>query len=116
MKISRNQGAKRKIQQNCHDGTGSILFREVFSKADFKSSLEHVHETVVEPHSTIGYHLHSGNEEIYYILEGEGVMTVNNEVIKIVAGDAIITHSGDWHGLVNESNAKIKLLVFQCNY
>lgn len=116
MKISKNQEAKREVQQNCHDGVGSILFREVFSKMDFQSSLEHLHETIVEPYSTIGYHLHSGNEEIYYILEGEGTMTVNNAVIRIVPGDAVITHSGDWHGLTNDSSAKVKILVFQCNY
>lgn len=116
MKISRNILAKREVQRNCHDGIGSILFREVFNNADFKSNLEHLHETIVEPHSTIGYHLHSGNEEIYYFLEGEGVMTVNNQVIKVNPGDAVIAHGGDSHGLVNNSDVRIKILVFQCNY
>lgn len=116
MKISRNILAKREVQQNCHDGIGSILFREVFGSTDFKSNLEHLHETIVEPHSTIGYHLHSGNEEIYYFLEGEAIMTVNNESIKVEPGDAVITYSGDSHGLINDSDARVKILVFQCNY
>lgn len=116
MKIAVSKSDKRVIIKKCHDGAGEILFREVFKKKDFESNLQHLHETIVYPHSTIGYHLHSGNEEIYYILEGEGIMTVDDEEKKVSKGDAIITHSGSKHGLVNNTDNDLKILVFECNY
>lgn len=116
MNISISKTAKREIQKKCHDGEGEILFREVFKKADFKSNLVHLHETIVLPNSTIGYHLHEGNEEIYYIMEGEGIMTVDGEKKKVTPGDAIITHSGSKHGLENNTDKDLKILVFECVY
>ena len=116
MKISINKTAKRELQKNCHDGTGEIFLREVFGEDVFESNLVHLHETIVQPHSTIGYHLHEGNEEIYYIMEGEGIMTVDGEEKTVAPGDAIITHSGSKHGLVNNTDKGLKILVFECRY
>jgi mannose-6-phosphate isomerase-like protein (cupin superfamily) len=115
MNISIGRTAKREIQRRCHAGKGSINFREVFRESDFKSSLQYLHETSVMPNSTIGYHKHSGDEEIYFIVEGSGIMTVDGQRRKVSSGDAIITHSGSSHGLSNNSNRELKILVFDCN-
>lgn len=116
MKISIRKNARMEIQKKCHDGKGEILFREIFKKVDFESNLEHLHETIVYPHSTIGYHLHKGNEEIYYIIDGQGIMTVDGGEVKVTTGDAIITYSGSKHGLANNTNKNLRIIVFQCNY
>lgn len=116
MHISTQRNALREIQKKCHDGEGQILFREVLKKEDFESNLQHFHETIVYPHSTIGNHLHKGNEEIYYIVRGEGTMIVDGEEVRVFAGDAVITHSGSHHGLINDTDEELKILVFQCNY
>ncbi|MFO0704144.1 MAG: cupin domain-containing protein [Patescibacteria group bacterium] len=107
---------KTEVQHNCHDGTGSILFREVFGKSDFVSKLNHVHETIIHPHSTIGYHKNTGNEEIYYIISGEGVMKIDDEEHMVRPGDATIVHGGSSHGLQNNSDKEMKILVIECNY
>lgn len=116
MKISIGRNAKREIQKKCHNGEGSILFREVFNASDFESNLQFLHETSVMPNSTIGYHKHLGNEEIYFIVEGKGIMTVDGEKRKVSSGDAIITYSGSSHGLDNNSSKVLKILVFECKY
>lgn len=116
MKISIGRTAKREIQKKCHNGKGAISFREVFNENDFKSSLQFLHETSITPSSTIGYHKHAGNEEIYYVIEGEGVMTVDEEEKKVTAGDAVITHSGSSHGLKNIGDKDLKILVFEAKY
>src|SRR6266702_772200 len=101
MKISVSENAKREVQKKCHDGEGEILFREVFNQEAFESNLVHLHE---------------GNEEIYYLTEGEGIMTVDGDERRVRPGDAIITHSGSKHGLVNNTDQDLKLLVFECIY
>lgn len=116
MKISRAKSAKRELQKRCHNGKGVISFREVFSESNFESSLQFIHETSVMPNSTIGYHKHLNNEEIYYIIDGVGIMTVDGEEKKVTSGDAIITHSGSSHSLKNVGDKELKILVFESKY
>lgn len=116
MNVSFAKNAKRIIQKRCHNGKGAILFREVFKKYDFKSSVQFLHETSVRPNSTIGYHKHSGNEEIYYIIEGKGLMEVDGEEKTVEPGDAVITYSGSSHGLKNIGDNDLKILVFEAKY
>lgn len=116
MKISIAEKAKRVIQKKCHEGEGSIIFREVFSDKDFKSPIEFLHETSIKPNSTIGYHKHSGNEEVYYILQGKGLMTVDSEDRIVSPGDAVVTSSGSSHGLKNIGNSNLNIIVFEAKY
>lgn len=116
MHISIAKDAKGEIQKHCHGGKGEIVFRELFKEKDFNSSLEFIHETLVLPNSSIGYHAHKGNEEIYYIIQGKGLMNVDGEKRVVRTGDAIITHSGNSHGLVNTQNKPLKILVFESKY
>lgn len=116
MHISIAKNAKREIQKHCHGGKGEILFRELFKETDFNSPLEFFHETLVLPNSSIGYHKHKGNEEIYYIVQGKGLMTVDGEKRVVHKGDAVITHSGSSHGLINTQNKPLKILVFEAKY
>lgn len=42
-------------------------------------------------------HYHKLSEEIYFILEGEGTMTIEGESRKVSAGDAILIPPGKMH-------------------
>ncbi len=116
MNISKSIKAKRKIQKECHGGKGFIVFREIFGSKNFKSQLEFFHETYVKPNSTIGYHRHEGNEEIYYIVGGQGLMNVDGEEKIVDPGDAVITQSGSSHGLKNIGKKDLKIVVFEARY
>ena len=116
MKIGFARKIKHVIQKRCHNGKGAILFREIFDKKDFKSNLQFLHETIVLPNSTIGYHKHLGNEEIYYVIEGKGLMKVDGQEKIVKPGDAVITYSGSSHGLKNIYDRDLKILVFEAIY
>jgi mannose-6-phosphate isomerase-like protein (cupin superfamily) len=68
---------------------------------------------VIPPKSTIGTHKHGNNEEIYILLEGQGTMTIDNEPVTVKQGDMILNPAFGEHGLVNDSDADIDLLVIQ---
>ena len=38
-------------------------------------------------------------DEIYYVLDGEGEMKMNGKSFKVKAGDAVLTRPGSSHGL-----------------
>lgn len=56
-------------------------------------------------------HHHLQTEEIYYILEGEGLMTVGDETRNVKAGDAIFIPRTNTHTLKNTGSEDMKLLL-----
>ena len=50
-------------------------------------------------------------EEIYYLLQGEGTMTVGDEQQKVTAGDAIWLPYGVPHSLVNDGDEDCVIVV-----
>lgn len=96
-----------------HGGQGLVHGSKLFGSQDFETPLKFLHYTVIPPGSSIGYHGHREDEEIYIILEGSGVMTVNGKTIRVEAGD--ITLNKPWwkHGLVNDGDQPIKAVIFE---
>jgi len=43
------------------------------------------------------YHYHQLAEELYYLLDGRGVMEIDWEVREVGPGDAILIPAGAWH-------------------
>jgi len=67
--------------------------------------------TLVEMQPNGFQHLHSHEpEQMYYILEGSGIMTVDNEEQEIVKGDCIFIPSNSKHGLKNTGDTVLKYL------
>lgn len=61
----------------------------------------------LEPGASIGYHKHSGNEEVYFIISGEGRYTEDDRSIKVSAGDALLCREGHSHGLENTGDERL---------
>ncbi len=55
----------------------------------------------LEPGASIGYHLHGDNEEVYFIMSGEGLYCEDNENFKVKAGDIMLCRKGHSHGIEN---------------
>jgi mannose-6-phosphate isomerase-like protein (cupin superfamily) len=56
-------------------------------------------------------HRHAKTEEIYYVVEGEGLMRLGDEVRRVGPGDAIAIPPGTLHQI---SNAGPSVLKFLC--
>jgi len=105
--------AARQAQESSHGGDGPVDLYEVWSKDDFESAIDFFDRVVVKPGSTVGTHRHGDNEEMYVILSGTGTMTIDGTPTRIKAGDMILNRAGGEHGLVNDSDADIDILVLQ---
>jgi len=62
--------------------------------------------------SAFPYHYHCANEELLYILEGEGMLRLGDERVQVRAGSFIAMPPGPAHAhrLYNSSNAPIRYL------
>ena len=68
-------------------------------------------ELTLEPGCSIGYHVHEGDSEIYYILEGTGEYNDNGEIKTVVPGDVTFCPAGTGHGIANKGTEKIRLIA-----
>jgi mannose-6-phosphate isomerase-like protein (cupin superfamily) len=103
----------KQIQEGSHEGKGVVDLYEIWCNSDFKSGVDFIDRVVVPPGSTIGFHKHGENEEMYIVLEGQGVMRIEGEKIAVNKGDMILNPAGGSHGLVNNSGDDIDILVIQ---
>ena len=93
-----------------HDGEGAFGVRTLFENEP-GSPFKHVRELIVYGHSTVGSHQHMGDEELYYIIEGETLMTVDGEEEMVGPGDCILTQSGNAHSLRNVGDNMVRILI-----
>ncbi len=56
-------------------------------------------------------HAHEGSDKVYYVLWGTGRFTVGEEERDLGEGDAVIARAGDTHGVRNETQEDLVLLV-----
>ncbi len=67
--------------------------------------------TTVAPHSGIGYHVYSGDTEIYYVVSGSAEYNDNGTITSISAGDVTFTPSGTGHGVNNNTDEPLELIA-----
>ncbi|MBO0861538.1 MAG: cupin domain-containing protein [Chloracidobacterium sp.] len=91
-----------------HGGPGRSTGYNFFEKAsDFKQIFR---KRVLHPGAAIGYHPQK-EDEVYYILSGEGVMRMNDKEFPVKPGDAILTRPGSSHGLKQKGEGDLTLII-----
>ena len=56
-------------------------------------------------------HSHAGQEEVYFFVQGTGMMIVDEEKFRVNAGDVILIPDGAFHRVINDGEMN---LVFNC--
>jgi quercetin dioxygenase-like cupin family protein len=57
-------------------------------------------------------HVHSDQDKVYLVLEGQGTFQVGKEERVLTAGQGTMAPAGEEHGVLNHTNARLKVLVF----
>jgi mannose-6-phosphate isomerase-like protein (cupin superfamily) len=96
-----------------HGGLGEIAFRRLLAAGAFSSAIDFVDASVIMPGSTIGRHQHVQTEELYYIVDGTPIVTVDGDSRRLSRGDVSVVRSGQWHELVNDTAQAVEIFVVQ---
>lgn len=91
-----------------HNGGGPTTAYKLFG--DVKDMSFTFRKRAMHAGSAIGYHLQN-EDEIYYVLNGAGVMTVNGKSFDVTAGSAVLTRPGSSHGLVQKGKEDLVILI-----
>lgn len=112
--IHRRGEMKRDPLPNCHGGVGALDWTTILDDATPGAppsrNVQFIHDDILAPGVSIGIHPH-GHEEYYYILSGEGVMTLDGERFPVGPGDLTAIYPGGSHGLENTGDTEMRILV-----
>ncbi|MCJ8326805.1 MAG: cupin domain-containing protein [Campylobacterales bacterium] len=100
---------------NSHGGKGTIEIQKMFRREDFKGAWDFALRVSMPPNSSMGLHEHGEDEEMYIILNGNGLMTIEGESCRVKKGDMILNKPNGTHGLLNDSSQELELLIIQAS-
>jgi mannose-6-phosphate isomerase-like protein (cupin superfamily) len=101
-----------RAQPAIHEGEGTILRRLFFREQSQLGVRFDVWE--LPPGASEGCHTHDGAdalEEIYYVLQGHGLMRIEAEEVTLAPGDAVLVPPGVDHGLFNTGPEPLRLVL-----
>jgi mannose-6-phosphate isomerase-like protein (cupin superfamily) len=57
-------------------------------------------------------HSHEGSDKVYFVLQGKGKITIGSEEKELLENEITMAPSGVDHGVMNDSDGKLVMLVF----
>ena len=89
--------------------------RIIFSLEDFDEKGHLLQVVTIPAHTRQRLHYHEKQTEVFYILGGDAILTINAVGTPARPGDAFICSPGDVHSVWNKTDREFKLVVFKIN-
>lgn len=90
-------------KKHMFDGEGSLLMERILTNEQFHGMGRLFSRMTLKQGCSLGYHIHEGESETYFVLSGEAKCNDNGVIRTIRAGDITYTPSGSGHSLINEN-------------
>ena len=99
-------------QKNFFGGEGTVHFDHIL-EADEMHGMNRVYAKVtLQKGCSVGYHVHEGDGEDYYVLKGTATLDDNHEqTITLHPGEHFFTPSGRGHSLTNLCDEELQVMA-----
>jgi mannose-6-phosphate isomerase-like protein (cupin superfamily) len=104
---------KRETTEN--PGSGTIIRDVIVDPAVFGGANKMFARITLKPGCAVPVHKHVGNNETYYLLEGEGEYTDEDKKIPVKAGMVTFCADGGTHGLKNTGKENLVFIALIAN-
>ncbi len=108
------KGSERNIEtaERRFGGEGFVTVRHLINAPDELNGKGRTfaHTTLLPGHS-IGFHIHEGESETYYIYSGKGEFNDNGVIKTVETGDVTFTPPGTSHGIKNIGDTPLEMIA-----
>ena len=102
---------KTDVNVNMKGGDGTVRITHFVSAAELCNKGRLFANIHLEPGSSIGYHVHEGESELFYLLNGEAVYNDNGTEYPLYPGDTAIVKAGDGHSVANKGTEPVDMIA-----
>lgn len=110
--IKRSNEKKISKYEHFKGGEGEFVMQNIIDSPDELYGKGRVFgHSILKKDCGIGWHIHEGDGEYYYILKGTGEYNDNGAVTTVYPGDVTFTDAGEGHALVNHGDEPLELIA-----
>ena len=109
--IKRNSSYEVIINEKMRGGDGSVKIEHLLTPEELNNKGRLYAKITIEPGSSVGYHVHEGEMESYFIISGEALYDDNGETITLYPGDTTHTPSGEGHSIKCAGSTPLELMA-----
>lgn len=93
-------------------GQGTIHFDHILEASEMHGMNRVYAKVTVQKGCSVGYHVHHGDGEDYFVLKGIATLDDNHEqIIKLHPGEHFFTPSGRGHSLTNLEDEDLEVMA-----
>ena len=103
-------------KEHMRDGDGTVqLTHFITGPEELNGKGRLFAKITLNPGCSIGYHVHEGDAELFYILKGTAEYNDAGEIRNVTAGDVTICPAGTGHGIANKTEEVVELVAVIVN-
>ena len=112
MSFVRRSEEKEVFRKNIQNGPGEVEMHKILNDPEEMFGKGRLFNHIfIEPGAGVGWHVHHGDGEIYYILKGEGEYSDNGTLVTVRAGDVTSVSDGEGHSLINNGPETLEAIA-----
>ena len=93
------------VVQNMRNGEGSVQLIK------YNDDLNTIVRITIKQGSSIGWHIHENDQEIIYVISGQGTLTEDDKQYELLQGQANYCGKGKNHSIKNEKEEDLELFA-----
>jgi len=102
---------KTEVRENMRGGPGQVDILHILGADNLPAKSRLFSYVTLEKDCGVGPHPHSGETEIFYVLEGEGVIDDNGVKKPFAKGDCNVCGGGAYHAVTNEKDEPLRMIA-----
>ena len=103
------------VRDRMRGGPGSVTLKHYFDKSEITAKTRLCARLIIPSGAGIGPHTHEGEDEVYIVTRGTGILDDGKSKSRISAGDSILTGNGGTHAVTNDGPDDLEMIaVIMC--
>ena len=98
-------------KEHMFGGAGYVMMNMILDEKQLNGKCRIYAEVTIKQGHELGYHVHQGDAESYFILSGEAEYNDNGVIHKLKPGDSTYTPTGMGHSITNKCKEDLKFMA-----
>ena len=110
--IRKAEETKITYREHMRDGDGTVKITNFINDpSEMMNKGRMFSKVTLEPGVSIGFHVHEGDNELFYFMKGTAEYNDNGEISTVQAGDVTFCPDGTGHAVANKGDETVEIIA-----